>query len=267
MTLLAVAVEGKGLVEPGAPVFGADDEALVRGSAAFETIRLRDGAPAFLDLHLDRLEGSALALRLPPVDGARALVESAVAAAGVDEGSLRVFRTSETLVATVAPLPEGLEALRSRGIALVTFEIGISPFLAGVKATSYAFSMAALAEAERRGANDALFLGPGRVVLDATTSNLWWRDDDVLTTPAPGPSVLPGVTRRVLVELAREQGYRVREGAFTIGELLRSQEAFTTSAVREVMPVIAVDGTQIGPGRPGEAAARLQESLRVRSSR
>ena len=266
MTLLAVAVEGRGLVEPGAPVFAADDEALVRGSAAFETIRIRDGVPAFLDLHLDRLQSSALALRLPPVDGARALVEAGVAAASTDEGSLRVFRTSETLVATVSPLPEGLADQRTHGIALMSFEIGVSPFLSGVKATSYALSMAALAEAERRGADDALFLGPGRVVLDATTSNLWWRDDDVLTTPAPGPSVLPGVTRRVLVELARQQGYRVREGAFTLGELLRSQEAFTTSAVREVMPVIAVDETQIGSGRPGEAAARLQEALSVRSS-
>ncbi len=266
MTLLAVAVEGKGLVDPGAPVFAADDEALVRGSAAFETIRLRGGAPAFLDLHLDRLEGSALALRLPPVDGARALVETVVVAAAVDEGSLRVFRTSETLVATVAALPERLEEQRKRGIALVSFEIGVSPFLAGVKATSYAFSMAALAEAERRGADDALFLGAGRIVLDATTSNLWWRHDDMLTTPAPGPSVLPGVTRRVLIELARQEGYRVREGAFTLGDLLRSEEAFTTSAVREVMPVIAVDETQIGSGRPGEAATRLQEALRVRSS-
>ena len=159
MTLLAVAVEGKGLVDPGAPVFAADDAALVRGSAAFETIRLRGGAPAFLDLHLDRLEGSALALRLPPVDGARALVETVVAAAAVDEGSLRVFRTSETLVATVAALPERLEEQRSAGSHSSASRSASRRFLAGVKATSYAFSMAALAEAERRGADDALFLG------------------------------------------------------------------------------------------------------------
>ncbi len=265
MTLLAVAAEGRGLVDPAAPVFVADDEAVLRGSAAFETIRLRAGRPVFLERHLERFRGSASALGLPGVDGAEELVQTAVAAAGVDEGAVRVFRTSETLVATVAPLPEGLDALRERGIAVATFEVGVSPFLAGVKATSYAFSMAALAEAERRGADDALFLGPGKTVLDATTSNLWWRDEDVLTTPLPGPAVLPGVTRRVLMELAREAGYRVQEGTFTLGALLRSDEAFASSAVREVVPVVQVDEHQLGSGRPGEAAARLQEALRVRS--
>ncbi len=219
----------------------------------------------FLERHLERLRGSASALGLPEVDGAAELVRTAVAAAGVDEGAVRVFRTSDTLVATVAPLPEGLDALRQHGIALATFEIGVSPFLAGVKATSYAFSMAALAEAQRRGADDALFLGPGKTVLDATTSNVWWREGDVLTTPAPGPAVLPGVTRRVLLELARDVGYRVLEGTFTLGALLRAEEAFVSSAVREIVPVVQVDEHQVGSGRPGEAAARLQEALRVRS--
>jgi branched-subunit amino acid aminotransferase/4-amino-4-deoxychorismate lyase len=261
MSLLAVAVEGRGLVAPDAPVFGAGDEALLRGSAAFETIRLRRGRPLFLDLHLARLSDSALALRLPSSDGATELAAAAVEAAGADEGMLRVFRTSETLVASVAPLPPELDALRARGLLLLTFEAGISPFLAGVKATSYAFSMAALAEAERRGADDALFLGPGRAVLDATTSNVWWRDGDVLTTPTPGPAVLPGVTRRVLADLARDAGFRVREGSFTLGQLLGAEEAFTSSAVREVMPVVAVDGRRLGNGRPGEVAARLQSML------
>ncbi len=266
MKPLAVAVEGRGLVDPAAPVFTATDEAVVRGSAAFETIRLRAGGPVLLDLHLERLRSSALALGLPSVDAAPDLVAAVVEAAAVDEATLRVFRTSETLVALATPLPEGLEALRARGLALATFEIGVSPFLAGVKATSYAFSMAALAQAERSGYDDALFLDRGRVVLDATTSNVWWREGDVLTTPVPGPAVLPGVTRRVLLELAREAGLRVREGSFPVGQLLGADEAFTSSAVREVMPVIAVDEHPIGDGRPGEAATRLQELLRVRSS-
>jgi branched-subunit amino acid aminotransferase/4-amino-4-deoxychorismate lyase len=261
MSLLAVAVAGRGLVDPDAPVFGAGDEAVVRGSAAFETVRLRRGRPLFLDLHLARLHDSTLALRLPSPEGAAELVETVIEAAGADEGTLRVFRTSETLVASVAPLPPGLDALRARGLSLLTFEAGVSPFLAGVKATSYAVGMAALAEAERRGADDALFLGPGRTVLDATTSNVWWREGEVLSTPAPGPAVLPGVTRRVLADLARTEGFRVREGSFTIGRLLGAEEAFTSSAVREVMPVVAVDERELGGGRPGEAAARLQAAL------
>ena len=130
--------------------------------------------------------------------------------------------------------------------------------LAGVKATSYATALAAVAEAEARGADDALFLGEGETLLEATMSNIWWRDGDVLTTPALSTGVLPGVTRATVARLARDAGYRVREGTFTLPALLSADEAFTSSAVRELMPVIAVDGRELARG---PAAARLQGLL------
>ena len=177
---------------------------------------------------------------------------------GVEDGALRLFRTSLTLVATVAPLPSGLAAQRARGIALITMPAHGGGLLTGVKATSYATNMAALAEAERRGADDALFLDEGDIVLEATTSNIWWRDDDVLSTPALSTGVLAGVTRGVVIRLAGDTGLRVREGVFTLSQLLGAGEAFTSSAVREIMPVIAVDGRELPRGA---AAARLQELL------
>jgi branched-subunit amino acid aminotransferase/4-amino-4-deoxychorismate lyase len=258
VTLLAVAVAGRGLVDPREPVFFADDEAVVRGTAAFETLRIRGGAPVLLDRHVERLERSSLALRLPPPDGAREVALEAVQGAGVQEGALRLFRTSATLVATVAPLPPGLEDLRRRGLALITIRVAAHGLLTGIKSTSYGANMAAIAEAERSGADDALFVGEDETVLEATTSNIWWRDGDLLTTPSVAAGVLPGVTRAAVATLARDAGYRVREGSFTLPALLRAEEAFTSSAVREIMPVIAVDGREI---RRGEAAPRLQELL------
>lgn len=258
MTLLAVAVAGRGLVDPLEPVFHADDEAVVRGTAAFETIRVRRGRAVLLDRHVERLERSALALRLPAPAGAHELAEQAVEAAGADEGALRLFRTTATLVATVAPLPTGLETLRKRGIALVTIRVASHGLLTGIKSTSYGANMAAVAEAERRGADDALFVGDGETVLEATTSNVWWRDGDVLTTPSIAAGVLPGVTRATVAALARDAGYRVREGEFTLAALLRSDEAFTSSAVREIMPIVAIDDRQL---RRGDAAPRLQGLL------
>jgi branched-subunit amino acid aminotransferase/4-amino-4-deoxychorismate lyase len=256
--LLAVAVGGRGLVDPSEPVFFADDEAVVRGAAAFETVRVRRGHAVLLARHVERLGRSALSLRLPPPEGAAALAEQAVEAAATEEGALRLFHTGRTLVATVSELPEGLEGLRRRGIALVTIPSHGAGLLTGVKATSYAANMAAVAEAERRGADDALFLGDGETVLEATTANIWWREDDVLSTPALSTGVLPGVTRAAVSGLAREAGYRVREGVFTLPVLLRAAEAFTSSAVREIMPVIAVDGRELPRG---PAAPRLQELL------
>ncbi len=256
--LLAAAVAGRGLVDPAAPVFFAHDEALLRGAAAFETVRVRGGHPVYVRAHVERLERSAAALRLPAPDGAETLAREAVAAAGCDEGVLRLFRTSLTLLATVAPLPPGLAALRARGIAMVTVRSSGAGLLTGVKATSYATALAAVARAEREGADDALYLGEGETVLEATMANVWWRDGDVLSTPSLATGVLPGVTRAAVAGLAAGAGYRVREGSFTLPALLRSDEAFTSSAVREIMPVVAVDGLEL---HRGEAAVRLQALL------
>ena len=72
--------------------------------------------------------------------------------------------------------------------------------------------------------------------------------------------VLAGVTRAVLLELAPRLGYEVSQGVFPFGELERAEEVFTTSSVREVMPVAQVDGTRL---EPGEAAWELQAALRA----
>jgi branched-subunit amino acid aminotransferase/4-amino-4-deoxychorismate lyase len=141
---------------------------------------------------------------------------------------------------------------------MVTVRSSGAGLLTGVKATSYATALAAVARAEREGADDALYLGEGETVLEATMANVWWRDGDVLSTPSLATGVLPGVTRAAVAGLAAGAGYRVREGSFTLPALLRSDEAFTSSAVREIMPVVAVDGLEL---HRGEAAVRLQALL------
>jgi branched-subunit amino acid aminotransferase/4-amino-4-deoxychorismate lyase len=257
-TLLAAGVAGVGLVDPAAPVFHPDDEALLRGAAAFETVRIRGGRPVLLRRHVDRLESSSLALRLPPPSGAAELAEQVAAAAGVDEGTLRLFRTGRTLLATAGPLPSGLEEMRRRGIAAVTVRTTSAGLLTGVKATSYATALAAIAEAEKTGADDAIYLDEGETVLEATMSNVWWRAGDVLVTPSLSTGVLPGVTRGAVAAIARSAGYRIREGSFTLPALLGADEAFTSSAVREIMPLVAVDGRELPRG---DAAPRLQSLL------
>ncbi len=256
--LLAAGVGGVGLVDPAAPVFLPDDEALLRGAAAFETVRMRRSRPVLLRRHVERLERSALALGLSAPEGAAELAAEVAAASGADQGTLRLFHTGRTLLATAGPLPPGLEELRRRGIAAVTVKTTSAGLLTGVKATSYATALAAVAQAEASGADDAIYLGEGEIVLEATMSNLWWRDGDVLVTPSLSTGVLPGVTRGAVAAIARTAGYRVQEGVFTLPQLLGADEAFTSSAVREIMPLAAVDGRELARG---EAASRLQALL------
>ncbi|HEU5363344.1 MAG TPA: aminotransferase class IV [Gaiellaceae bacterium] len=260
MSLLAVAVAGRGLVDPAAPVLRADDEAVLRGGAAFETVRVYGGRPFLLGEHLARFRFSAGALALDPPDGVEELVTLVLGSAPPDH-VLRLYRTSQALLATAAALPEGLEEQRARGLSLRTFEVGAPPpLLGGAKTTSYGVSFAARREAEQAGAEDALLVGEG-LVLEAATANVWWRRGEALYTPATRPGVLPGVTRGFVGSLEP-----VHEGAFPVSDLLGADEAFTTSSIREVMPVVAVDGVAVGDGRPGPAAARLQAALRLRSA-
>jgi branched-subunit amino acid aminotransferase/4-amino-4-deoxychorismate lyase len=258
--VLAVAVAGRGLVDPKEPVFTADDESLLRGSAAFETLPTYDGLPFLLDRHLERLRFSIDTLGLPPADGVEELVDLVVSSAPPDH-VLRVYRTEQTLVAIAAALPGDLESERARGLALVSVELDAPEFLAGVKSTSYAAAFAARRFAERAGADDALFVVRG-IVRELPTANVWWRRGEQLFTPAVGAGVLPGVTRSLVLELSN-----AAEGEFQLGDVLAADEAFTTSSIREVMPVVRLDGCAIGDGRPGAEAARLQAALRLRSRR
>jgi 4-amino-4-deoxychorismate lyase len=279
VTVLALAVGGRGLVDPNEPVLHADDEAFLRGRAAFETIRVYGGRPFRLEDHLDRLAGSAERLGLPPVDadGFRGIVREALDAAGQQEVVLRLYVTPgreggvyPTALAMVSTIPPDLDRRRAQGIRMITVQLGLEPavradapwLLGGVKSTSYAVNMAAEAEARRRDADDAVFLANGRIVLEGPVTNIWWRTGEELFTPGLELGILPGVTRATLLESASQLGYVVREGAYPVEELAAADEAFSSSSVREVMPVVELDGSPLGDGRPGPAAVGLQAALR-----
>jgi 4-amino-4-deoxychorismate lyase len=270
MTLLAVAVNGRGVVDPAEPVLRADDDALLRGRAAFETLRVYAGRPFRLAQHLDRIATSAERIGLPEVNRLELeeLARQALAAAGEADSVLRLFWTpgdgtgEPTALALVSALAEHYDALRERGQRLISLR-GVRAdepwLLPGVKSTSYAVNMAAEAEARRRGADDAVFVDPDGVVLEGPTTNVWWRTGSTLSTPALELGILAGVTRAAVLEFAAAEGYDVVEGVFPLERLAGADEAFTSSSVREVMPVTELDGRPIPAG---PAAAALQAALR-----
>jgi 4-amino-4-deoxychorismate lyase len=257
MDVCAVAVSGRGLVDPHEPVFAADDEALLRGRSVFETARVYDGRPFLLDRHLARFAVSSERLRLPPPDGAECerLAELVVGACDEQELALRLYWTGGTLVATAAPIDPELETLRLRGLRLMTVPWATGA-LASAKSMSYAENMAAQDVAIAAGADDALLVASDGTVLEAPTANVWWREGDQLVTPSLDLPILAGVTRGLLLEIAEQETI---EGVFPLARLLDADEVFICSSIREVMPVASVDGKTFGPGR---AARELQEGLR-----
>ena len=279
MTLLALAVGGRGVVDPDKPVLCADDEALLRGRAAFETLRVYAGRPFRLDEHVARILASGERIGLPPIEPGEleGLAQAALEAAGVPDAVLRLYWTAgrekqgrPTTLALVSRIPDHIEGTRAQGIALVSLQLGFDPeargrapwLLGGVKSTSYAVNMAADQEAKRRGADDALFLANGDIVLEGPVTNIWWSRGRMLYTPALELGILAGVTRAALLAAVPSLGYEVEEGAFPLAHLAGAGEAFTSSSVREIMPVVRLNGAPVGQGRPGEAARAFQAALR-----
>jgi len=260
MTVHATAVAGRGLVPAGEPVFRADDEALLRGRAVFETARVYDGVAFRLAQHVERLGASAVRVRLPEPDRSECerLVVLVVEAAGGGDLSLRLYWTGTTLAAVASAIPADLEERRARGLRLAVVRWATGT-LAGAKSTSYAENMAAQDEAVERGADDALLVGHDGTVLEAPTANVWWREGNRLVTPSLALPVLAGVTRAALLELAGAAGYETEEGSFPLDRVLAADEVFLSSSIREVMPVAAVEETSFALG---PAAHTLQQALR-----
>ncbi|HEY1563327.1 MAG TPA: aminotransferase class IV [Gaiellaceae bacterium] len=257
MEVCAVAVAGRGLVDPREPVFGADDEALLRGRSVFETTRVYAGRPFLLDRHVTRFAVSADRLRLPAPDAAECarLAELVIGACEEKDLALRLYWTGRTLVVTAAPIDSELETLRARGLRLATIPWSTGA-LASAKSTSYAENMAAQDTAIEGGADDALLVGDDGTVLEAPTANVWWREGESLVTPSLDLPILAGVTRGLLLELTERETV---EGVFPLGRLLEADEVFVSSSIREVMPVAAVDGNEFALGR---AAHELEHELR-----
>ena len=275
--VLAVVGAGPGVVPGAVPALSPLDLALLRGEAAFETLRVYHGRPFRLGAHLVRLAHSAANLDLALPDGLEELADRALHAARAGDAVLRIICTRGTeteLVANtfaiVTEVPAEFDEQRRRGLRVALLTMAVDPLirtaspwlLPGVKTISYAVNMAAQRAARSAGADDAVFIGLGGELLEAPTSNLWWRIGRTLYTPSLELGILAGVTRAALLELAPPTGYRVVEGVFTKEDLGVAEEAFLTSSTREVMPVVTVDGRPVGDGGPGLAAGALQAALR-----
>jgi len=166
-----------------------------------------------------------------------------------------------TVLAVARPAPE---TNFERGIALATGPWRVADGEA--KTTSYLGSVLALAEARRRGADEAVRLNPAGEVAEGSVSNLFGVWAGVLTTPpleAGGVGCLAGVTRGVVLELGRQAGLDVAERPIRPEALRVAEELFGTSTGWEVMPVTRLDGAPVSGGRAGPVTARLAGLFRT----
>lgn len=247
------------VADPSVPQIHIDDLGLMRGDGVFETILVVDGKPRELDAHLARLARSAdmLELPAPDLDAWRRVVAQVVDAwSGGREMALKLVysRGSEsagepTGFAYGTPIDPATIRSRAEGIAVVTLDRGVSPslmssapwLLLGAKSLSYGINMAALREAERRGAQDAIFVY-GDEVLEGPRSSVVVARGRTLYTPPASIGILPGTTQAALYRGAEKAGWSVKVERLSVDDLASGDALLLVSSVRMITRVHTLDG-------------------------
>ena len=129
-----------------------------------------------------------------------------------------------------------------------------------IKTVMLLANVLAFEKAKRAGAIEAILVRDG-IAWEATKANLFLVIEGVVRTAPNGPRILPGVTRGAAIAAARALGFPVEERAFTVEEMLAADELFLASTTLWTYPVVQVDGTEIGDGRPGPISAKIREAL------
>ncbi|HON72946.1 MAG TPA: aminotransferase class IV, partial [bacterium] len=132
-----------------------------------------------------------------------------------------------------------------------------------IKSLNYLNSALAKFEAYLAGADEALFLNPQGYVVEAAVDNLFiYTKEGVLITPPTYLGALRGITRDVVIDIARDKGIPVKEEPFTRHSLYNAVESFLTGTAAEIIPLVKVDGRVIGDGRPGKVTRDIMAAYR-----
>lgn len=276
-----VMIDGQ-LVPPDGAVVSVFDRGFLYGDSVFETIRTYGGRPFELEKHLARLEQSAAHVLIDMPVSAMVLgreVVATVSASGFPEAYIRVMVTrgsgelglapASTLaplrVVIVLPLHCPAPEVYSRGIDVVTYatqRAADATAAQGAKVANYLVSVLALHRAKETGALEALVVDGGGDIVEGATSNVFAVVRGVMVTPPEDTGILVGITRERVLEAARELSIPVDLRRLPLGDLVAAEEAFISSSVRELLPVVRVDGRPVGSGVPGPVTRRVHEQFR-----
>jgi 4-amino-4-deoxychorismate lyase len=236
------------------------DLGITRGDGVFETITVVDGRPQALEAHLARFGRSAAKLDLPTpdTDAWRRAIEAVCARLDpVREAFVKTVFTrgvegTDRPTGWVYAAPSGdSTAARTEGIAVVTLDRGYrhdvertSPWLLqGAKTLSYAVNMAALREAARRGADDAVFLSSDGYVLEGTRANVILSIGGRLVTPRTDIGILDGTTQADVFRFAEQEGIETAYELVTVDDFHAADAGWLVSSVRQAAPIRSVNGT------------------------
>ncbi|MBI2865703.1 MAG: aminotransferase class IV [Chloroflexi bacterium] len=256
------------------------DRGFTLGDGVFETMRLSRGRIFRLAQHLARLSRSAASIRLVlPMSEQEfgAALYGVVTANGLSEAVLRLTvtrgisegrgllptgQTKPTVVIQPSPFVPPSSQKYQQGFQARTASVRrneTSP-TAFAKTLNYVDNIVARLEAASAGADEAIMLNIAGLVASGTASNLFLAKAGKLLTPSIESGVLAGITRAAILEIAAGMGIPTSEQVIDPTDLTSADECFVTNAVFGVMPVVKLDGSDIGTGKPGPLTAALRQA-------
>ncbi len=261
------------------------DHGLLYGDGVFEGIRAYDGVVFMLKEHIDRLYDSAksICLNIPlskeemidvvletlKVNNLRDAYIRLVVTRGEGDLGLDPRKCKEPNIFCIAiPMPPLLGEDGIRAITVSVRRLPVDVLNPAVKSLNYLNSILAKIQANYAGVDEAFLLDDKGFVVEGTGDNIFVVKNGVLKTPPEYQSILKGITRDVVIELAKEEGIEVKEVPLTLHDLYTADELFITGTAAEIVPVVEIDGRIINNKKIGNITKLLREKFKeIRTKR
>ncbi len=260
------------------------DRGYLFGEGLFETMRSYQKKVPFLDKHLARMEWGATFINIPflhPKEIENSINEL-IRMTGYESARIKVILTGMNEQTSRPQLPTDEMGINCVIICEKFSPLGDEDYDEGVelcvmhsikndpapasnlKSTSWLTKMVARRELAEKSAFDGILLDALGYVTETTSGNLFWIKDRVLYTAPVSLGLLPGITRQVVIDLAKESGIEFKEKMIKPEELMLADEVFMTNSTCEVLPVTVIDGASIKDGEVGELTKDLAVSYHER---
>jgi branched-chain amino acid aminotransferase len=261
------------------------DGGYLYGDGLFETVRLYSGQPFDLDGHLERLSTQLKTLEYswrPDTDSIHKIITKLTVLNSLTDDDSRcritvsrggsfdillplqdLHEIKPTVSIFLIPIADTISKMQKTGIAVTAMKSGFARGnFPGLKTLNYLPTVVALRAARKANCQEALLINSDNNVLEAATSNVFIINNNTLYTPPLDLGLLSGRTRSIVLETASNLGLNCVEKSFVLNELLDADEVFLSGSVKEILPVVKVDGALIGNGKPGEQTLKLAKKYR-----
>ncbi len=259
-----------------------EDRGYQFGDAVYEFIASYNGKMFCMEEHLDRLQNSMKGLLFPETDPAfiKNAVHEIFNKARIDRAGLYIQISRGVaprdhawakdikvqIIMTIKKVKELSSKLREEGIDIITVE-DERWSNCDIKTVQILPNAMAKQKAKNQGVFDAIFVSKDGIIREGTSSNFFIIKDKGIITPPLTKNILPGITRMVVLNLARDLGIKTQEKFITKDDIFSADEAFLTGTITEILGIKTIDNKKIGKGVSGEITQKLYRALREKAKK